>query len=63
MQTFDQSLFFLWQEGMISAEEALRGATNPADLKLKMQGIESTSDVASSEMDSQLFGTGSAGEE
>jgi twitching motility protein PilT len=56
MQTFDQSLFNLWKRNMISQEEALRGSTNPADLKLKMQGIESTSDVASSQMEEQVFG-------
>jgi twitching motility protein PilT len=56
MQTFDQSLFHLLQQGLISTEEALRGATNPADLKLKIQGIESTSDASATEMDEDLFG-------
>ena len=63
MQTFDQSLFNLLQQGMISEEEALRGASNPADLKLKIQGIESTSDVASAEMEESLFGDAAGGHE
>src|SRR5690606_37045573 len=29
MQTFDQSLFYLYSAGMITLEEALRGSTNP----------------------------------
>lgn len=63
MQTFDQSLFNLLQQGMITEEEALRGASNPADLKLKIQGIESTSDVASAEMEDSLFGDAAGGYE
>jgi twitching motility protein PilT len=38
-QTFDQALLDLIQKGEISNEIALEYATNPADLKLKMQGI------------------------
>jgi twitching motility protein PilT len=57
MQTFDQSLFYLYKRGLITEEEALRGASNPADLRLKMQGIESTSDESSSEMEESLFET------
>jgi twitching motility protein PilT len=55
MQTFDQSLFQLYKRSLITEQEALRGATNPADLKLKMQGIESTADESSSEMEESLF--------
>jgi twitching motility protein PilT len=55
MQSFDQSLFNLYSKGLITAEEALRGASNPADLKLKMQGIESTSDVSRKQMEDELF--------
>ena len=56
MQTFDQSLFYLFREELITEEEALRGATNPADLKLKLQGIESASDAAVKQMESEIFG-------
>ncbi len=45
MQTFDQSLFNLYKSGLITYEEALRGATNPDDFALKVKGIQSTSDL------------------
>ena len=44
MQTFDQSLMSLVQEGKISYHEALRQATNPNDFALWMKGIRGTSD-------------------
>lgn len=45
MQTFDQSLFDLLQNGLITYDEAKRHASNPADFALKVKGIESTKDV------------------
>ena len=39
---------------MITMEEALRRATNPDEFKLKLQGIESTSDLSQREMESTL---------
>ncbi|MDA8084970.1 MAG: type IV pilus twitching motility protein PilT [Nitrospiraceae bacterium] len=45
MQTFDQSLFYLFKSGYITYEEALRRATNPDDFSLKVKGIQSTSDL------------------
>ena len=45
MQTFDQSLLNLYKSGLITYEEALRGATNPDDFVLKVKGIQSTSDL------------------
>jgi len=54
MQTFDQSLFFLYKQGLITLEEALRRATNPDDFKLKIAGIHSTADVAQEQMDSTI---------
>ena len=54
MQTFDQSLFQLYKTGLITLEEALRRATNPNEFKLKLQGIQSTSDVSQDEMDAAL---------
>lgn len=45
MQTFDQSLFNLFKQNLISYEEALRRATNPDDFALKVKGIQSTSDL------------------
>jgi twitching motility protein PilT len=42
MQTFDQSLFNLYQSGLINFEEAVRGASNPDDFKLRAAGISTT---------------------
>ncbi|MEM6731406.1 MAG: PilT/PilU family type 4a pilus ATPase [Myxococcota bacterium] len=44
MQTFDQSLMKLFQNKIISYEEALRQATNADDFALRVSGIASTSD-------------------
>jgi twitching motility protein PilT len=54
MQTFDQSLFSLYKAGLITLEEALKRATNPDEFKLKIQGVQFTSDVAREEMESTL---------
>ncbi len=51
MQTFDQSLFHLYQSGLITIEEALRGASNPDEFRLRIEGIRSTSDQAKEEME------------
>jgi twitching motility protein PilT len=50
MQTFDQSIFGLLQQGFITYEEALRWASNIDEFKLKVQGISSTSDTARDKM-------------
>jgi Tfp pilus assembly ATPase PilU len=41
MQTFDQSLYSLWKEKIISKETALLNATSSKDLQLRMQGLYS----------------------
>jgi twitching motility protein PilT len=46
MQTFDQSIFSLFQQGSITYEEALRWASNVDEFKLKVQGISTTADMA-----------------
>ena len=56
MQTFDQSLYTLYQQDLISFEEALRQASNPDELKLKVDGIRSTSDLSQEAMESSLAG-------
>ncbi len=38
-QTFDQSLIDLFEQRRISEEVVMQNATNPADMKLKLQGI------------------------
>jgi twitching motility protein PilT len=50
MQTFDQSIYFLYQRGFIAYEEAVRWATNVDEFLLKVQGISTTSEVARDEM-------------
>jgi pilus retraction protein PilT len=54
MQSFDQSLYVLYKNGLITLDEALRRASNPDEFRLKLQGIQSTSDMAREEMDSKL---------
>ena len=39
MQTFDQSLFAMFKEGLIDYAEAKKNASNPADFELKFKGI------------------------
>lgn len=58
MQTFDQSLYQHWKSGVISTDEALARATNRDELKLRMQGIESTAAAATSQMEDALVGAG-----
>jgi twitching motility protein PilT len=42
MQTFDQSLFHLFQSGLISLEEAIHNATNPDEFRMRVSGILSS---------------------
>ena len=51
MQTFDQSLFSLYHSGLITMEEALRGASNPDEFRLRVAGIRSASDQAKEDME------------
>jgi twitching motility protein PilT len=50
MQTFDQSIFSLFEQGLISYEEALRWASNVDEFKLRVQGISTTADMARDQM-------------
>ena len=50
MQTFDQSIFSLYQQGFVTLEEALRWASNVDEFKLKVQGISTTTEMARDEM-------------
>jgi len=54
MQTFDQSIYALYQKEKISLDEALRRASNPDEFKLKIQGIQSTGDASNQEMETSL---------
>ena len=51
MQTFDQSLYDLYTQGLITLEEALLNSTNPDEFKLRIAGISSTADAARQEME------------
>lgn len=44
MQSFDQSIMRLYQQGMISFEEAMTNASNPDDFDLRVKGIVGASD-------------------
>jgi twitching motility protein PilT len=50
MQTFDQSIFSLYEQGFVSYEEALRWASNVDEFKLKVQGISTTAEMARDQM-------------
>ena len=50
MQTFDQSLFHLFQQRLITQEEALHNATNADEFKMRISGIYSKDDTLSSHM-------------
>jgi twitching motility protein PilT len=50
MQTFDQSIFGLYQHGLVALDEALRWASNVDEFKLKVQGIATTAEMARDEM-------------
>src|SRR5687767_4863547 len=50
MQTFDQSLFNLFQAGLISLEEALHNASNPDEFKMRSSGILSSEQAINSTM-------------
>jgi twitching motility protein PilT len=50
MQTFDQSIFGLYQQGFVTLDEAMRWASNLDEFKLKVQGISTTAEMARDEM-------------
>jgi twitching motility protein PilT len=54
MQTFDQSLYQLYKGGLIALEEAIRRSTNPNEFKLKIQGIQSTSEISQEQMEEAM---------
>ncbi|WP_243320094.1 MULTISPECIES: type IV pilus twitching motility protein PilT [Geothrix] len=51
MQTFDQSLYFLLRQGLITEEEALLRATNVGEFKLRLEGVMATADMARANME------------
>ena len=61
MQTFDQSLFYLYQSGLITLDEALRGTTNPDEFRLRLAGIHNTTSLAKEDME-RTSGVGQVGD-
>src|SRR5512141_468834 len=53
MQTFDQSLYDLFVQNLITYDTALENASNPDDFKLRIQGISGTADATRDEMQQQ----------
>ena len=53
MQTFDQSLFYLYTSGLVTLDEALRGSTNPDEFRLRIAGIQNTSAMGKEAMERQ----------
>src|SRR5687767_12580019 len=50
MQSFDQSIFGLLEQNLVSYEEAMRWVSNVDEFKLKVQGISTISDQARDDM-------------
>ena len=50
MQTFDQSIFRLYEQKLISKEDALRWASSVDEFKMKMQGVTTTGEAAINDM-------------
>ncbi len=44
MQTFDQSIFRLYKDGMIAYDDAIQAVSNPDEFKLRLVGIEATAE-------------------
>jgi twitching motility protein PilT len=58
MQTFDQSLYFLYERGLITYDEAIKYASNPDEFKLKKIGVQSTKDMSQEEMEKRISDIG-----
>ncbi|MBN1619742.1 type IV pilus twitching motility protein PilT [candidate division WOR-3 bacterium] len=44
MQSFDQSIMNFYEKGIVSYEDAIENVSNPDEFKLRLRGIQSTSD-------------------
>lgn len=54
MQTFDQSIYHLYDQGYISYEQGSRYSSSPDNFKLRVMGIRSTLDVALEDMEKEM---------
>ncbi|MHB8054569.1 MAG: type IV pilus twitching motility protein PilT [Candidatus Aminicenantales bacterium] len=53
-QTFDQSIYYLYEKELISFEQGLRYSTSPDNFKLRIQGIQSSADLAMEDMEREM---------
>ncbi len=61
MQTFDQSIFRLFEQQLVTYDEALRWASNVDEFKLRVQGISTTADLSRDQMANTMYGAGASG--
>jgi len=54
MQTFDQSIYHLYKGSYISFEQGILYSSNPDNFKLRVQGIQSTLDIALEDMERKM---------
>jgi twitching motility protein PilT len=54
MQTFDQSIYNLYRDKLITYDEALKQASNPDEFRLRVEGIRSSTDAAKEEMETTI---------
>jgi twitching motility protein PilT len=54
MQSFDQSIYQLYKDKHISFEQGLRYSSSPNNFKLRVAGIQSSSDIALEEMETKM---------
>ncbi len=54
MQTFDQALFYLYEDGTISYEEAMRNADSKNELRLRVK-LESKRDSSVADQQSETL--------
>jgi twitching motility protein PilT len=54
MQTFDQSIYNLYRDKLITYDEALKQASNPDEFRLRVEGIRSSADAAKEEMEKTI---------
>jgi len=66
MQTFDQSLFFLVKQNLISYQDALERTTNPDEFSMRFKGIQSAADMSLEAMEgnfSEYYGMADLGDD
>lgn len=54
MQTFDQSIYLLYNGGFISFEDGMKYSSTPDNFKLRVSGIRSSKDMALEDMEKKM---------